>query len=103
MTFKLILSALPAMLSILFIAFRVLGVAVNHTGFTPHYLDVLSLASVILAIAFRLDRTGLAIVVLLAIVNMALVIWAIESHNLLEYEDWIRRGMPGKTLGPGSR
>lgn len=33
-------------------------------------------------------------VVLLAAVNVPLVVWAIETNVLVEYEEWIRRGMP---------
>jgi len=99
---KRLLAALPALLSIGFVAYRVLCVPVNHTGFTPHYLNIFSMASVLLALAFRLERRALWGIAALAALNTYLVIWAINSHNLLEYEDWIKRGMPGKTVGAGS-
>jgi hypothetical protein len=99
---RLLLAALPSLLSIGFVAYRVLLVPVNHTGFTPHYLDAFSIASIQLALALKLERRALWGIVVLAAVNTCLVIWAINSHNFLEYEDWIRRGMPEKTVGAGA-
>lgn len=102
MTLRIALAALPAVLSISFIAYRIFGVSVNHIGFTPHYLDILSIASVLLALALKVSRPALWAIVLLAALNNGIVVWAIQSHNFLEYEDWIKRGMPNKTTGRGA-
>lgn len=100
---RLAIAALPALLSMLFVAYRVLFVSVNHSGYTPHYLDIFSMASVLLALLLKLPRSHLWLVVTVAAMNMAVVVWAIDTHNLLEYEDWIRRGMPEKTIGAGAQ
>lgn len=100
---RLIIAASPALLSIVFVAYRVLYVPVNHTGFTPHYLDVLSMASVLLALLLKLPRAHLWLVVIVAVLNTAVVVWAIDSYNLMEYEDWIKHGMPEKSIGASAQ
>jgi len=97
------ISVLPALVSLLFVAYRVLYVPVNHTGFTPHYLDIFSIASVLLALLLKLSRSHLWLIAIVAALNTAAIVWAIDSYNLMEYEDWIKRGMPEKTIGAGAQ
>ncbi|MHA7683173.1 hypothetical protein [Cupriavidus sp. PET2-C1] len=96
------ISASPIIISLLFLAHRVFQVPVNHISLTPHYLDILSICSILLALIFRVSRPALWGIALLAAINTLLVVWVIDTHNFLEYEDWIKRGMPEKTVGPGS-
>ncbi|WP_439889530.1 hypothetical protein ACS7SF_09365 [Ralstonia sp. 25C] len=94
-----LIAALPALMSILYVAYRVFFVDVNHVGLTPHYLDVPAVVSVLLALVFRLERRGLWAVAVIAALNVLVVVWAIDTNILVEYEEWIRRGMPVKSVG----
>lgn len=89
-------------MSLIFLAHRAFQDPVNHVSLTPHYLDILSICSIFLALIFRVSRPALWGIALLAAINTLLVVWVIDTHNFLEYEDWIKRGMPEKTVGPGS-
>ncbi|MGC5833751.1 hypothetical protein LDP08_24720 [Ralstonia pseudosolanacearum] len=89
-----LIAAAPVLLSIVYVLYRAVFVRVSHVGLTPHFLDIFSVVSVLLALTFRLDRRWLWTVVLLAAANVLLVVWAIEANVLVEYEEWIRRGMP---------
>ncbi len=89
-----LIAAAPALLSIMYVLYRAAFASVNHVGLTPHFLDIFSVVSVLLALTFRLERKWLWTVVLVATVNVLLVVWAIETNVLVEYEEWIRRGMP---------
>lgn len=97
-----LIAALPALMSILYVAYRVFFDNVNHVGLTPHYLDVPAVVSVLLALAFRLERRALWAVAAIAALNVFVVVWAIDTNILVEYEEWIRRGMPKKSVGIGS-
>ncbi|NWK46430.1 hypothetical protein [Ralstonia pickettii] len=89
-----LVAAAPAFLSIVYVLYRAAFVRVKHVGLTPHYLDIFSIISVLLALTFRLERKWLWAVVVVASVNVLLVVWAIDANILVEYEEWIRRGMP---------
>ena len=60
------------------------------------------MASVLLALLFGADSKGLWFIALLAALNVLMVVWAIDTYALVEYEEWIRKGMPGKAVGFGS-
>ena len=90
------IAALPIIMSLMFLAHRVFQVSVNHVSLTPHYLDILSISSIFLALIFRVIRPALWGITLFAAINTLLALWAIDTHNFLEYEDWIKRGMPKK-------
>lgn len=94
-----LITAAPALLSIAYVLYRTAFVRVNHVGLTPHYLDIFSVISVLLALTLRLERKWLWAVVLVAAANVLLVVWAIETNILVEYEEWIRRGMPERGAG----
>lgn len=96
------IAASPTIISLIFLAHRVFQIDVSHVSLTPHYLDALSICSIFLALIFRVSRPALWGITLLAAINTILVVWVIDTHNFLEYEDWIKRGMPEKTVGPGS-
>ncbi|WP_247362048.1 hypothetical protein [Ralstonia pseudosolanacearum] len=96
-----LIAAAPALLSIMYVLYRAAFVRVNHVGLTPHFLDIFSVVSVLLALTFRLERRWLWTVVLVAAANVLLVVWAIETNVLVEYEEWIRRGMPERGAGFG--
>ncbi|AJW43942.1 MAG: hypothetical protein ACRC1O_07305 [Ralstonia mannitolilytica] len=89
-----LIAAAPALPSIVYVLYRAAFVRVNHIGLTSHFLDIFSVVSVLLALTFRLERRWLWTVVLVAAANVLLVVWAIETNVLVEYEEWIRRGMP---------
>lgn len=96
-----LIAAAPALVSIAYVLYRAAFERVNHVGLTPHYLDIFSVISVLLALVLRLERKWLWAVVLVAAVNVLLVFWAIETNILVEYEEWIRRRMPERGTGFG--
>ncbi|MGO4813847.1 hypothetical protein AB4156_30380 [Cupriavidus sp. 2MCAB6] len=98
----ILIAAMPALMSILYVLYRVFYVRVNHVGITPHYLDLMSMASVLLALLFGANRKGLWFIAWLATLNVLMVVWAIDTYVLVEYEEWIRKGLPGKSVGYGA-
>ena len=84
----------PALISIWYTTARVVTVTENHVGIDPWWLTAGAgpaiLASVLLPTGWRVAAVAIGLV------NVIVVATAIHFNFLLQYEDWIQRGMPDK-------
>ncbi len=83
----------PALITVWFF-YRALLVPENHIGFDPYLF--MSAAGFSLASA-SLSRDGARVFALaLSMMTVAVIAWAVHFELILQYEDWIRLGMPEK-------
>lgn len=90
----------PALVGVVFVIHRIVTVPENHVGLSPW---LLAAGAVPALIAAALLPTGWRVAAaLIAVANVAIVAMAIHFNFLLQYEDWIDRGMPEKPTFLGS-
>lgn len=89
-----VLLLIPPVLMTVWVLYRALWVPDNHIGFEPSLFMGGAGFSVIAAVLSQSRLRLLACAVSLATVGI--VAAAIHFNLLLQYEEWIRRGMPDK-------
>lgn len=85
---------LPALIGSCYTVFRIVGVPENHVGIDPWLLAAGALPAI--AAAFLEGGVWRVLAFTIAITNLAIVAGAVHFNLLLQYEDWIRIGMPDK-------
>jgi len=82
----------PSITLVLGTALRVIGATGNHIGFDPLLLLV-GVPFALIAARFFVGRQR-ALAIAIGLLNVVVVLCAVHFNLLLQYEDWIRRGMP---------
>lgn len=84
----------PAILSVALFAQRILFSSSSHVGFEPYYFLGASLLAGVACVSPS-KRMRLAAVAL-ASLNALIVVFAVHFNQVVQYEDWVKRGMPEK-------
>lgn len=92
----IICSLLPPLVVLLWVFFRIFMVPENHIGIEPRLL----MSAAVFSIVSAWLNHGLVRVLSfgISVLLVGVIAWAAHFNLLLQYEEWIRLGMPDKPI-----